>query len=120
MPSEPTLSSMLLTSLVLVAPAPVISCIRVLTWFRESWPTVAIATRSTSRQPNPRPKRAEMDKDLKREELMVSFVACTAGVAGAVKPQQSPFGALWRLCGTLCVQSGCVSAGFAVATRAEV
>ena len=61
-----------------------------------------------------------MDKDLKREELMVSFVAYTAGVAGAVKPQQSPFGALWRLCGTLGVQSGFVSAGFAVATRAEV
>lgn len=46
-----------------------------------------------------------MDKDLKSEELMVSSWRAPAGVAGAVKPQQSPLGAV-AVCGTLCVQSG--------------
>ena len=75
MPSDPTLSSMPLTSLDLAAPVPVMSRICSCTLFSDSWPTAATATNSTSRQPKPSPKRVEMERDLKREGGMVSLGA---------------------------------------------
>lgn len=68
-----TFSSMLLTSRILAALAPVICCICWLTSFSEAWATAATAMSSASMQPNPRNSRREMEKVLKNEAVCMVF-----------------------------------------------
>ena len=62
MPRALTLANMALASLVLLALSPVISCMRFCTALAEYCPTAATAMSKIKIPPNPRVRRADMDR----------------------------------------------------------